>query len=483
MSLPNLLLLISDQQRADTLGFRGRTPCRTSHIDRLAEQGVSFDRCIAPSPICGPARAAMFGGRYPHQLRGDIGEDLHGISGRDHAGDMMLNDYSLREPPLLTQLLKDRGYHTAYAGKWHLGADTIHEWFDEAWGYSNKQYIDWCAENGLPDGWPLNDQSVRTGRTPHMSIPVTKVNPIDPAHSNDAWIADIALKQLAERPRDKPFFQVCSFNGPHPPFKIPEPYFSMYDASDVPEPPNFCPAPGEPGCKAQSFYRLLWEDYGDDWHRWQQSFAVYWGFVTLIDDQVGRLLGALDEEGIMEETVVIFCSDHGEMLGQHGLWQKFQPYEESLRVPLVVRAPGGPAGIRSNAGVSLVDLPPTLLGLAGLEAPADWEGVDLTPVCRDGADGPAENRLLFSEQKPLGAFHGETDWRLVTENRYKYVWNRGNRDELYDLEKDPWEMDNRTEDISTEKVLNRLQEELREWMMRTEDALREEFERECLTTK
>ena len=425
----------------------------------------------------------MFGGRYPHQLRGDIGEDLHGIEGRDHAGDMMLNDYSLREPPLLTRILRDRGYHTSYAGKWHLGVDTIHAWFDEAWGYSNQQYIDWCAENGLPDGWPLNDQSVRTDRTPNMSIPVTKVNPIDPAHSNDAWIADIALKQLLERPSDKPFFQVCSFNGPHPPFKIPEPYFSMYDASDIREPHNFHPASGEPECKGQSFYRLLWQDHGEYWEAWRKSFAVYWGFVTLIDDQVGRLLGALEAEGIMEDTAVIFCSDHGEMLGQHGLWQKFQPYEESLGVPLVIRAPGGPAGIRSNAGVSLIDLAPTLHGLAGIQPPADWEGRDLSSACRDGTAFPAQDRLLFSEQRPLGAFHGESDWRLVTDNRHKYVWNRGDRDELYDLEQDPWEMENRTEDKSTEKVLNRLQEELREWMERTGDPLREEFERECLTTK
>ena len=357
----------------------------------------------------------MFGGRYPHQLRGDIGEDLHGILGRDHAGDMMLNDYSLREPPLLTRILRDRGYHTFYAGKWHLGADIIHDWFDEAWGYVNRKYVEWCIENGLPDGWPLNDQSVRTGRTPHMSIPVTKVNPIDPAHSNDAWIADIALKQLAERPRDKPFFQVCSFNGPHPPFKIPEPYFSMYDASGIPEPPNFRPASGEPGCKVHSFYRQLWRDHGEIWEAWRKSFAVYWGFVTLIDDQVGRLLSVLEADGTLDETVVIFCSDHGEMLGQHGLWQKFQPYEESLRVPLVIRTPGGTDGVRSNAGVSLVDLPPTLLGLAGLEAPADWVGVDLTPVCRDGADGPAQDRLLFSEQKTARCF----PWRVGLAPRYR----------------------------------------------------------------
>ncbi len=471
-STPNILLIISDQQRTDTLGFLGRTPCRTPHLDRLAAEGVSFDCALTPCPLCGPARASLFTGLYPHQARGVVEPGCTGPlepGMKDVSGaDMLVNDYSLQEPPLLTDQLRARGYHTAYAGKWHLGNDVLGNWFDKAWGYDNQQYVDWCAESGLPDGWPLNDMRTRTVRTPHMSIPRTSVNPIAPEHTNDAWIADIAIRYLEERPKDRPFFVACGFNGPHPPFKIPEPYYSMYDPADVPEPPNFRPTDDEPEANRRSFYRTLWQDHGDTWDAWRESVAVYWGFCSLIDDQVGRLLACLETQDVLDKTLVIFCSDHGEMLGQHGLWHKMHAYEEALRVPLLMRAPWlGPGGIRHDGLASLLDVPSTICGALGLETPASYEGVDLSPVLR-GA--PLRCRkYLFSEHKPLGDFHGATDWRVVTDGRFKFTWNCDDKDELYDLTTDPCELHNLAGTPGGKPIEAGLREALQAWMRRTDD--------------
>jgi len=456
----NILLILSDQQRADTLGFVGRTPCRTPHLDRLAAEGTAFDRAITPSPICLPARSAIFTGRYPHQTG------------------MMDNDDVLAVEPTLLARLREAGYALDYAGKWHLGEEVMPQWLDRFAGEDPQEYAGWCTDQGLPDGWPLNDSATRTERTPHMSIPATAVNPIPPEKTNDAWIADLAIDLLRSRDRTRPFFLTCSFNGPHPPFKIPEPYYGMYDPELIAEPANFRPPFDEPRPNRESFYRQLWNDHGEEWSAWRKSVAVYWGFVSLIDDQVGRLLNALDDERLSDDTLVIFASDHGELLGQHGLWHKFHAYEEALRVPLIVRLPGRvAAGVRSRAGTSLIDIPATMLALSGLDVPPELGGVDLRPALAGDADWETD-RLLYSEHKPLGAWHGAVDWRMVTDNRLKYTWNRTAEDELYDLSADPYEMANRIDDADLADQRRRLRAALDTWMRDTDDPLRADFREE-----
>ncbi len=481
MKKRNILLIIADQHRADTIGFTGKIDCNTPHLDRMIQEGISFDRALCAAPLCGPSRANIFTGLYAHQARGVLLHDDLGARGNMYKTgvprDMMINDSSLREKPVLTDLLRAEGYHTAYAGKWHLGPDVIENWFDRCWGYINRQYFEWLEENNYPDSWPLHDMEVRTRREPHMSIPIAKPNFIEPEIANDAWIADIAIRYLKERPKGKPFFVVCGFNGPHPPFKISEPYYSMYDADSIPEPANFHPGTSEPECKKQSFYRTLWKDHGGEWERWKKPVTVYRGFVTYIDHQVGRLRACLEEEGILDETLVIYCSDHGEMLGQHGLWHKMQAYEESLRVPLVMRAPWIESKRRSSAPASLIDLAPTILSAAGIVSPSNYEGNDLC-VTFAGSDEIPGRQYLVSEQEPLGPFHRETDWRMITDNRHKYIWNRADRRELYDLENDSDEMNNLAGESSQRDTAVRLHRELVSWMRRTEDPLVETIEKE-----
>ena len=484
---PNILLIISDQQRIDTLGFNQQTPCQTPHMDRIAREGISFDQAICSSPLCSPSRVSIFTGKYPHQL------------------DMLRNDGTLPGPATLTDSLRELGYYTAYAGKWHLepggqpkafrgrekelGLDEVHggdmatigqrvidKWFDDAYGQGTYDYSVWCEENGLPDGWYVSDPEVRTHRKPSMSIPKPKrMEGIAPSQTYDGWVTDIALQYLEERPKDQPFFLVTGWFGPHPPFHIPEPYFSMYDPQDSVEPLNFGLQPNKPHANETSYYHQLFEDHGTNWEAWKKSEAVYWGFCTMIDHYIGQLLSALEQEGILDETLVIYCSDHGEMLGSQGLWHKMMPYEEALRVPLLIRYPKMiTPGTRSPANVSLIDLPATILSIIGQDIPKDYQGRDLSPAFKDGREFQ-DDAYRFSEHKPLGEWHQAVEWRLVTDTNHKYVWNLGDLDELYDLVNDPFELTNLIDQLEYENIRVRLKARLNQWMIDTEDPLLPDF--------
>jgi arylsulfatase A-like enzyme len=473
MKYKNILFILPDQFRADCLGYKGIHPhLKTPHLDRLASGGVSFDTAVTPAPLCGPARCSVFSGLYPHQARGILEEEKLGARDEMEVGverDMLINTTELQERPLLTDLLRERGYHMAYAGKWHLGENILGNWFPQHHGSINSDYVTWLQNSGLPrEGWALNDHEVKSQRVPHMSIPHTKVSAVDEHDHNDAWVTDIALQYLRDRPKDQPLFLVCGLNGPHPPLVVPQPYYGMYDPGQMEKPGNFGPIPGELDGKKNSFYRRLFEDHGEDWDVWRKSVAVYHGYCSYIDAQVGRLLAGLEEEGILDETLVVFASDHGEMLGQRGLWHKMQAYEESLRVPLIISAPWIRQGERSRALASLIDIAPTLLDLAGAGVPLEYEGESLLPLL-DGRRDKTEREYVYAEQEPLGPFHGESDWRMVSDGRWKYVWNYGDKDELYDLEADPWEVDNLAEDVAHGAVLDRLKTNLAEWMVRTND--------------
>ena len=482
---PNILLILTDQQRTDSLGFMGRTPCQTPNMDRVAGEGISFDRASCSSPLCLPSRASIFTGQYPHQV------------------DMMRNSDTLRVNATLTDRLKARGYFTAYAGKWHLepsggpralkskakklglsqfqadsapaGQRVIDRWFDVAEGQSSADYSEWCEQNGLPDGWPVSDPDVRTHRTPSMTTPKTKVQNLPPDKTYDAWVTDIALRFFRDRPREQPFFLVSSWFGPHPPFLIPEPYYSMYDSGGIPEPPNFGPQAGAPRSNTTNFYHQLFLDHGDDWEAWKQSMAVYWGYVTMQDALVGRLLQALEEDDVLDDTLVIFASDHGEMLGSHGQWHKMMPYEESLRVPLLMRYPKAiQPGLRSTALSSLVDIPATILSVIADTIPDEYEGRDLSSAFADGAEFQ-QDAYRFSEHQPLGDWHNATDFRLVVDERYKYVWNNDDVNQLFDLQTDPFELVNLHDDPDVAGQLTRLRDRLHRWMVDTDDPLLPQF--------
>jgi len=446
---PNILLIMTDQQRTDTLGFRKETPCRTPHIDSIAENGVSFDNAITPCPLCLPSRASLFTGLYPTQ------------------NDMMSNQTGYLSKCQMLDHFRAHGYQINYAGKWHMGEGNIGEFTDRHAGDSTPEYSRWCLDQGLIDGWMFNDPATRTTRTPSMSIPKVHCQNLPVEKTNEAYITDFAIDMIRTRDPDRPFFQVCSYNGPHPPFMIPVPYFSMYDPADVPVPGNFGPNIGEHEIHAESYYRDLFNDHGSDFDQWRASYAVYWGFVTMIDDFVGQLLGVLDDQSLSDDTIIVFSSDHGENLGSHGLWQKMVAFEESIRVPLIFSVPGKISGERSLTPASLVDVAPTLSALCGLPARADWLGRDLWTADWQNGERPAQ----LAMHRPIGDWMKVTDWRMIRADGFKYVWHKGMDEELFDLTADPCEIRNLADDHAYKPKKTALQEELGAFLVETSDPL------------
>jgi arylsulfatase A-like enzyme len=475
MATPNVLLFITDQQRWDTLSLTGRTPCRTPNLDRLARAGVSFDRCITPDPICCPARSSLFTGRYPHATGVGNNQELP------------------LERPAVPEVFRNAGYHVAYSGKWHCGRGRAFAGFDEFSGERGREYKQWLADHGYADTYPYGTDDfsyhfTSSGPRGHISNPNTAAQAGTTETIFDTWVANQAMSQLERRPADKPFFQVCSFHGPHPIFVIPEPYYSLYDPAQAPEPANFAdPMTDKPAFQQRSIWHGAAHEHGTSWEPWRRSQSVYWGYVTLLDELMGRVLGKLDSLGLADNTIVIMTTDHGEMMGSHGLFQKSSMYEESLRVPLLVRAPGlipnNATGRRIIAPVSLTDLTPTMLGLTGLTEFANGllepQGRDLSawltgdlpvpPANLGATDDPAAG-AVFAEYKPYES-EGMTDIRCIVGPRYKYAWNRDDLEELYDTWSDPAELHNRATDPSFAPIRTRLRERLLEWMSTTEDPL------------
>jgi len=446
----NVLLIMTDQQRPDTMGFRGETPCKTPNIDRIAREGISFDRAITPCPLCLPSRASLFTGVYPTQ------------------NDMMDAQVGYLNDCQMLDHFRGAGYQIDYAGKWHMGEGNIGDFTDRHAGDSTPEYSQWCKDQGLIDGWMFNDPETRTTRTPSMSIPKVHVQDLPVDKTNEAYVTDFAVNMLKSRDKDKPFFQVCSFNGPHPPFMIPEPYFSMYNPEDVPEPANFGPQVGEIETNRTSYYRDLFLDHSEDFEDWRASYAVYWGFVTMIDDHIGRLLETLETEDLLDNTIIIFISDHGENLGSHGLWQKMVPYSQSVQVPFLLRAPMADfTGVRTDVPASLIDMAPTLAALCNLEKLPEWSGTNLM----NELDNPSDNRAVFSMQRPLGAWMKTTDWRMIERDRLKYVWYADGTSELFDLEMDRFETHNLIHDSKYSEKLALLLEELGDFLVKTSDPM------------
>ncbi|MGR3291018.1 MAG: sulfatase-like hydrolase/transferase [Paracoccaceae bacterium] len=455
-SMPNVLLIMTDQQRPDTLGYRSKSPCKTPNIDSIAARGVSFDNAITPCPLCLPSRASLFTGFYPSQ------------------NDMMSNETGYLKSCELLDHFRAGGYQINYAGKWHMGEGNIGDFTDRHAGDSSAEYSQWCLDQGLIDGWMFNDPATRTTRTPSMSIPKVHCQDLPVDKTNEAYITGFALDMIRTRDKDKPFFQVVSYNGPHPPFMIPEPYFSMYEPADVPIPKNFGPRPSEHDAHRQSYYRDLFNDQGADFDPWRASYAVYWGFVTMIDDFIGEILEVIRAEGLKDDTIIIFMSDHGENLGAHGLWQKMVAFEESINVPLIMQVPGKAVGRQSATPASLIDVAPTLAALCGLPARPDWLGGNLWTRNWGDANRPAQ----FAMHRPIGDWMKVTDWRMIKADGFKYVWHKGMGDELFNLGADPGEVDNLAQSAGYGYQLRSLQKELGEFLYQTNDPILPDWLRE-----
>lgn len=430
---PNIVLITTDQQRFDTVGPCAPPFMRTPHLDVLARQGVTFSRAYADCPICVPSRLSIMNGQYAH---------THGMRGNGSSSDY------LHEATTLPSLLARAGYQTAAIGKMHFTPERARHGFDEM--LIPTDYYRAMARSGNPLQ-PMHHGLGQNELYPGMAT-------VPEAMTLTSWIAEQSVEYIRER-RDptKPFFLWCSFSKPHPPLDPPEPYYSMYRNCDIPEPvvgdwagDERCPYPFRAFRQSWSLDLITPEVI-------REARAAYYGLITQIDYNIGRVLAALQDRDLLRDALIVFTSDHGELLGDHRSGGKIFFHEPSAHVPFILRPPQSEAsdcvGTTCEALVSLADVLPTLVTAGGGEVPAGVDGVDLSQVAR----GAAQTREYM-----VATTYGEPPMNLaVTDGTWKYIYYpQGGSEQLFDLASDPRELHDLANDTSAEAHKQRLREAL-----------------------
>ena len=453
----NFLFLMTDQHRVDTLGAYGNTQVRTPHLDRLAATGTRFDRWYTPTAICTPARASLLTGQAPfrHKVLANAERNVGYVE--DLPADAFTFPVALREA----------GYNCGLVGKWHAGTerepkdyglDGVHlpGWHNPV---EHPDYLAYLEERGLPpyrisdrvrgtlpNGGPGNLLAARL----HQSVEATF----------EHYLADRAIEMLQRyaedvHAHDQPFYLGLHFFGPHLPYVIPDRYFDLIDPELVELPRSIAETfEGKP--PVQKNYSEHWTFDTMPIEVTRKLIAVYWGYVAMIDEQVSRVLAAMEELGLRDSTAVFFSSDHGEFTGAHRLHDKGPAmYEDIYRTAGLVRFPGGPEGQVRDELVSLLDCTATILELAGLDATPAVDSRSLVPLV--SGEQPEWAQDLVCE------FHGHHfpyPQRMLREERYKLVVNPADVNELYDLETDPDELSNRYKHPELQPVRDRMMRRL-----------------------
>ncbi len=459
MAQPNILLIMTDQQRWDTIC--GRTACRTPDINALADEGITFERSYTPVSLCCPARAMLLSGAYG--WHNGVLNQVH-VPERTRWG--MYDDtitYAMR--------LRDVGYRTGYVGKWH--AHWLKGPLDYGYGRASMPSSYGPAamqrSNFRPDDlyayyaqkFPIRLAAERAIRWPGGSTwPVWQEydGPMEGRHTHA--VAERGMHMLREfAEEDRPWLLEIHFPEPHDPFAPHIEFARRYDWRDIPLPPTwheeFGHKPRMNEREAATYNDLSEEDV-------RQAVAHYWAYNEEIDYYVGRILKALREIGQADRTLVAFTTDHGEMLGDHHMFIKgWMPYESTHRIPLMMRYPSQvPAKAHAQQLVQLHDLAHTFCDLAGAEPLPFADGVSLTDVLRN-PDGAASRDALMNVY-----YGGEFLYtqRILITRRYKYVFNGFDIDELYDLQTDPHEVVNQVDNPEYAEVADTLRVRLYEMM-------------------
>lgn len=479
----NILWFCTDQQRFDTLGCYGNPYVHTPNIDKLAQMGVRFTRAYSQSPVCAPSRASFLTGRYPRTC---------GV--RQNGQDI---------PPsekLVTKLLQEQGYTCGLSGKLHVSAcnqstgRTREPRIDD--GYDYFKWSHHPSIEGVPSNWPTNDytlwlasQGIPYQTTPLAECPYVKRGMPEPYHQT-TWCVNCAIEYIrSAHAYGKPWMFSVNVFDPHHDFDPPESYLAPYleKLEELPL-PNYRPGELEnkplfqtkdhngayDGTNGYAFDSMTERD-----HCYLR--AAYWAMVDLIDAQLGRLLDYLEESGQIEDTLILFTSDHGENLGDHGMYLKGPYfYENNIHVPLIIAWPGKfPGGRVSDALVELVDLAPTLCDAVGIPIHPGMQGRSLWPMLTGDAPLSHFRDTVYCEyyNSNIGHRNPLAFATMVFDGRYKLVriHDRDHRmdcrGELYDLEEDPKETYNQYEnpEYQTEKM--RMLELLSDRMAETCDPL------------
>ena len=419
---PNVLLVMADQLGACHLPCYGHPLVQAPNLSRLAEQGAVFERAYCASPLCAPSRAAMLTGRLPSQT---------GVY--DNAAELPA------ATPTIVHLLRAAGYATALTGKMHfVGPDQLHGFEQRLTSDVYPAGFDWTPDWRLESGARLHWYHTMTSL---QETAVTEAATQTDYDDEVAFTGCQLLRDLSRQPHRRPFFATVSFTNPHDPWEVRRRHWQLYDddAIDLPA------VPAIPREQADPHSLRLRDMIGSDRRpldeaELRRARHGYYAAISYLDERIGELLSVLEDTGLAEDTMVVFTSDHGEMLGERGLWYKMTFFDPSARVPLIVRGPGVAPGRRAGC-VSQLDLAPTLAELAGVDG-ADGDGFTGSSLAGMLAGGDAGPDLALGEYLAEGVRTPEV---MVRRGRHKYLHARGDPDRLYDLEADPDEVDNLAE--------------------------------------
>ena len=431
MKKPNVLFIMADSLPPNFLGAYGDRTGATPNLDALAARGAVFENAYCNSPLCAPSRASLMTGRYVSE-----------IGCLDNANPLS------SEIPTAAHAFRRAGYETALAGKMHfVGHDQLHG-FDAH--LANEADYSKCYnphEYRMAYDWETSPASNPVG-TDWMSpsyVYDEKWDSYTFHYDNDNIIHGQAMRYLSQKTQDsEPFFACVSYHHPHNPFYIPEEYKARFKDMDL-------TLPSVPD-DIRERYGVM-DKWLNEFHhqperlekimckdnlRW--LYETFYGMVNDVDSHVGELLDRLGSKGLLENTVVVFTSDHGDMLGHRGMVQKRCLYDWSVKVPLIISMPGESGTVRRVASpVSLIDLLPTFAGIAQVAPPEGLPGVSLLPAVSDGGERLPENRVVFSE------YHGEgvhAPCFMAVKDGYKFIYVHGHEEYLYDLTDDPEELNN-----------------------------------------
>lgn len=492
----NVLFIMTDQQRWDALGYSGNSEIKTPNLDRLAKEGVYFNNAYSSCPVCVPARSAILTGRTIFNVKvlgnGDIDND------------------DIPQIPTFDQILSDNGYHTEYYGKWHAPYQFASKYNNvvRTTGKSKmtnvpsnvdgfRKYLD---ELGVPArDAKANEVIDRMSLRPYIPLPVdgrygiqkeeTATNKTGGKKDNReeasqaqnfgifngpadgslaAYEGDEALEALKRMKPGVPFSLTCSFGPPHPPFVVPKQYADLYKPGELSIPLSINDdLQNAPYQKSNTPFDMRFANP----QMMQQMKQVYYAMVTQVDEWVGKLLDELDQKGISENTLVVFVSDHGEMMGDHGLNSKMKMYEGSAHIPMIMRLPGKiAAGTKVNTPVSHHDLFATILDYTGMKIPEN-DGRSLRTLIDGKSDSVDYAVSVWGQINNGGPFMiRKGDWKMIV---YLQMSDKTPKlvNALYNLKTDPLEMNNlmgtNPEKSKYEKVAGDLKLTLKDWMIKT----------------
>lgn len=431
---PNVLVIMFDDMRFDTFSYRGG-PVNTPNIDELASQSIRFDNAMTSTGLCSPSRAAFFTGRWGHKNGLDDNVELY------HS---RLSELNPNQDGLIQQAA-DAGYYVGYVGKWHLGHNgpALRGAEFTAGKEHNKETAK--ARPYTPYGRPELIDNYKQGKLDKNNEKVEYYKTL-PGHYEQSRTAikvrdgKQMLRQAAKQ--NKPFFGVISFHQPHPPYKVPEPYASMFDPNSIELPSNHGV---KPLFKPMTQNGVYWP-WHDTSHMteldWRKARAFYYGAIAMVDHAVGQIIETAKEEGLYDDLHIVLLGDQGSMIGEHNLYDKGPyAYDELMRMPLIVRKPDQ-ASKSIQRQVSMLDLAPTMSEWMGLIPDGDIDGVSLNPLINHGDSvwQGKQDKALYAYEWYNGAWFGI---RAIRTPEWKYVWYPGDsRDELYNLKQDPIELNN-----------------------------------------